>query len=290
MNPATSPAVSSGIASCLVRSCILHVSKVPGALSKRKKSSLNCEFGRFKLWAHGFDSTPGQLNDDLEAVGDQLDDVLEHSEYLKRPTMFLLSSFASCLLTRQFRGGTMNPIVILSCVTHVFADSNLYYKVGDDETCTRLNNALQDVVEVYPNLQEDFCDFCSDQSQGSIVEELHEIIDSLFALAPSLNDVRESLHIPAPTNLSLFQLSESQKKTVSIIETYKNFISDKFPNASRNLILRFAEGNAECHEQLRARVIEEPTPIDVPKARLVEIFAFTIPGVNEVNTVYLSTL
>lgn len=100
---------------------------------------------------------------------------------------------------------------------------------------------------IYPHIEGDCCDVDSDQSKDSAVGELHDIVDSLFELAPPLNDMLENLR--APPDLS----------PILISETYKNFISDKFPNASRHLILRFAEGNTECHEQLRAQAEQNLT-------------------------------
>lgn len=116
---------SLGIASRLINSCLLHVSEVSKLKRKRSKHhSLLDELGRFKLWAHGFEVIPSQLDgDDVlqrprysteppklegdpEAVNSQLDEVLERSEYLKEPTIMLLSSLASCLLTSHFKKGS----------------------------------------------------------------------------------------------------------------------------------------------------------------------------------------
>lgn len=74
----------------------------------------------------------------------------------------------------------------------------------------------------------------------SAAEELHDIVESLFELAVPLNDVLQNLRAPVSLNL------------VPITESYKNFIPDKFLNVRGHLILRFAEGNTECYEKLRA--------------------------------------
>lgn len=127
--------------------------------------------------------------------------------------------------------------------------ANFYgYIVGDGTTRTLLENALKGAIMIYPHIEGDCCDVDSDRSKDSAVGELHDIVDSLFELAPPLNDVLENLR--APIDLSPLPISES----------YKNFIRDKFPNARRHLVLRFAEGNTECHELLRAQAEEKLTP------------------------------
>lgn len=101
------------VASHLVDSCLLHISKISGVGRKKAeyRSFLVHEFGRFRLWGHGFDASlsksdeSGELDVDESpgAVGDQLDEVLERSKYLKETTILLLSSFASCVLTKHFK-------------------------------------------------------------------------------------------------------------------------------------------------------------------------------------------
>lgn len=108
---------------------------------------------------------------------------------------------------------------------------------------------------VYPYLKTDWGDADSDQSRNSAVEELHDIVNSLFALAQPLSDGLEMLQIPTHFGLPL------------ITESYKNFITDKFPHAGLHLVLRFAEGNTECHEQLRAREEERLKPQTRQEAR-----------------------
>lgn len=104
---------SDGVASHLVGSCLLHLSKISKATGKdvTYQSSLQREIGRFKLWAHGFDAWPDQVNADGEAVNYQLDVVLENSKYLKEPAILLLSTFASCLLLEQFERRMSHPVL-----------------------------------------------------------------------------------------------------------------------------------------------------------------------------------
>lgn len=96
--------MTAGIASSLVNSCLSHLSKVSGVKRKKGKGQppLDHEFGRFKLWAHGFNALPDQP----KAANDPLDEVLERSKYLKEPTILLLASFASCLLMQHFKKST----------------------------------------------------------------------------------------------------------------------------------------------------------------------------------------
>lgn len=116
--------------------------------------------------------------------------------------------------------------------------------VGNDTTRALIEATLNDVITSYPAFGNDFGDADSDQSWKSAVGELHDIVGSLFTLAEPLNDVLEEL----------------QTRTTSahppLMESYKSFILDKFPDAEMELILRFAEGNAECHIQLRSQADE----------------------------------
>lgn len=103
--------------------------------------------------------------------------------------------------------------------------------------------ALNDAMLSYPALGND-CSGDSDQSWKSAIGELHDIVGSLFTLAEPLNEVLEKLH------------SRTNPALPPIMESYKNFILDKFPNAGIDLVLRFAEGNTECHEHLRTQADE----------------------------------
>lgn len=90
------------------------------------------------------------------------------------------------------------------------------------------------------------------------MEELHDIVDSLFELAPSLDEELQKLR--TPTDFGLLPVTNS----------YRNIIRDKFPNAGGQLILRFAEGNSMCHQQLRSQADEKP-PIFNSNTGLAEI-------------------
>lgn len=231
---------------------------------KRKKSKhqslLGHDLGRFKLWAYGFEDSGGQFGDgehrsrvptgppgltgDAEAVDSRLDEVLERTEYLKAPTIMLLSSFTSVLLMTHFKKCTS---ILWVCST-ILLTAALFLRsliVGDDTTRALVKASLAHAISIYPYLKSDWDDADSDQSRNSAIEELHDIVDSLFELAQPLNDVLEMLQVP--TDLGLLPITES----------YKNFLIDKFPNAGRHLVLRFAEGNTECHEQLRAQAAHQ---------------------------------
>lgn len=113
----TTSAIVSGlrIASRLINACLMHVSELSGMKRKKQKDrAFLDDLGRFRLWAHGFDALPTESDDIPEdalyqaqipeqdggpgSVNIQFDEVLECSEYLKEPTITLLTGFASCLL------------------------------------------------------------------------------------------------------------------------------------------------------------------------------------------------
>lgn len=112
--------------------------------------------------------------------------------------------------------------------------------VGNETTRTRVKAALNDAMLSYPALGSDISGGDSDQSWKSAIEELHDIVGSLFTLAEPLNEVLERLY------------SRTNPALPPIMESYKNIILDRFPNAGIDLVLRFAEGNTECHAQLRS--------------------------------------
>lgn len=125
-------AITSGprIASRLINACVLHVSQVSGIKRKKAKNlALLDDLGRFRVWAHGFDVLPSQSYDvfqdppyqaqspqgdgDPKVVHEQFDEVLEHSEYLKEPTISLLASFASILLLTKFQKSTSSSGLVV---------------------------------------------------------------------------------------------------------------------------------------------------------------------------------
>lgn len=237
------------IASRLINACLMHVSQVSGLKrTKEKNYVLLDDLWRFRLWAHGFDTLPSEspalLQDtgyptqlpkgkgDPEEINEKFDEILECSEYLKERTIVYLVSFASCLLLTKFKKSTPPS-------TGFHDHSVNYTAVGNNFTRALMQAALNDAMTIYPTLRNDWGDADSDQSWMSATQELHDIVGSLFTLAEPLNEVLENLK--SHTNLGLPPLMES----------YKNLIIDMFPNAELHLVLRFAEGNTECHEQLR---------------------------------------
>lgn len=116
--------------------------------------------------------------------------------------------------------------------------------MGDDATREMLGDAIQSATEVYSQIGSGCWDVGSEQTQGSAVEELHDVVNSLFQLAPSLNEVMEGLRVS--TDLRLPPVTAS----------YQNIILTKFPNARQHLVLRCAKGNTECHKLLRLEVGE----------------------------------
>jgi hypothetical protein len=69
---------------------------------------------------------------------------------------------------------------------------------------------------------------CSTGSHGSVIEELHSILDSLYELSPGLHRASEKL----PTTSLLEPVSST---------TFHNVIRDKFPAAPPYLVTRFAD-------------------------------------------------
>lgn len=243
------------IASRLINACLMHVSKVSGLKRKKAKNhALLDDLWRFRLWAHGFDTLPSESHavpqdtgyptqipkgkGDLEEINEKFDEILECSEYLKERTIVYLVSFASCLLLTKFKKGTPSST---GSRDHSFN----YTAVGNNFTRALMQAALNDATMIYPALRNDWGDADSDQSWMSATQELHDIVGSLFTLAEPLNEVLENLK--SHTNLGL----------PPIMESYKNLIIDMFPNAELYLVLRFAEGNTECHEQLRNQARQE---------------------------------
>lgn len=94
-------AMENTTASQIVSSCIRHMSTKRETHIKYQ-FSLVIEFGRFKLWNHGFD---GPWDETSGTVSSVLDEVLSYSICLKEPTIVLLASFVSCLLMKEFGHG-----------------------------------------------------------------------------------------------------------------------------------------------------------------------------------------
>ncbi|KAH0604020.1 uncharacterized protein H6S33_007051 [Morchella sextelata] len=165
------------IASCLITACTTHIRKLSRLSDKGKKyhyrAPLCHEFGRFFLWTQGFDKLP-------PAEGNILDEVLEEATYLKKATILLLASFASCLLD-----------VTLS-------------KVGDDHTRTLLRRSLDEVDNAYPHLEGRI--EREWETQDASIGELRECIDALFDVLPTLDNVLEDMQggvtlVPNPVEL-----------------------------------------------------------------------------------------
>ena len=102
LQPPSFPNMESREASYLVRSCLRYMLKYLQAnhTSSEKRSSLYRAHGRLKIWANDFGTDSAEL-----------DNVLDHSKYLKEPTFLLLADIAECLLT-GFNQGLPNPMVI----------------------------------------------------------------------------------------------------------------------------------------------------------------------------------
>lgn len=108
--------------------------------------------------------------------------------------------------------------------------------VGYNRTRILVKTTLTDAMLSYPALGIARCGSDSDQSWKSAIGEPQDIVGSLFTLAEALNEVQEKLH------------SLTNPAIPAIMESHKNCILDRFPNAGIDLVVRFVEGNTECHQ------------------------------------------
>ncbi|KAF8243209.1 hypothetical protein K440DRAFT_77236 [Wilcoxina mikolae CBS 423.85] len=213
------------IAGSLVSSCLLFLSRIAESSQDGfiHQPSLRRVRGRLRVWAN-----------DFGIDGSQLDDALGHSAYLKEPTIILLLSLAGCL-------------------------AGSFGQISDDDALRELNQTLQEAVEICGDMGGALNECHSEDSQGSAVEELHDILDSLYELSSALDAVLESL----PTADLL--------KPLSISGFYERLIRDKFPTAPSYVISRFAGGISKTLEpEETAAVSSAASPsgvsFQVPKA------------------------
>lgn len=245
------------VASSIVSSCIRHMS------TKNDKAIayeflLETEFARFKLWNHGFD---GPWDDTLGTVSSQLDEVLTYSIYLQESTISILSTVVSCLLMREFEHGIypdQTDSFLLFPLTAISV-------VGNEETRAGMQSTLDDAIAIYPHIDNACWDTDSEETPESAIEQLRDIIDSLFQLASPLNDQRKKLG-NAIDQLTLF---------------YKQWIVKRFPNAREHLVLRCAKGSKDFHEHVRSLSEKKGTP---PKASILSFFNLTALFESETNT------
>ncbi|KAI5836799.1 hypothetical protein DFP73DRAFT_345177 [Morchella snyderi] len=247
-----------GIASTLAGSCISHISKVSESRRKRKddnyRIALHREFGRFRLWLHGFREPVTGQTIDQRSPDNALDEVLEEATYLKEPTTLLLLTLTSCLLSDHLKN------------------------VGDDLTRASLKASLYQTMKIYPHMEKALERQWN--ARESVITDISDTIDLLFDLAPPLDDVLERIRYPLvplngttePQREALVASSEVIEEdvpewTIPLADAYRKifekYIQDKFPNASPDLdIDRFAEGNAKCHDRLLAEP-EMPMPSEL---------------------------
>ncbi|KAF8536939.1 hypothetical protein BDD12DRAFT_807359 [Trichophaea hybrida] len=131
-------------------------------MTSRPQYSLDSAYGRLNVWANDFEG--------------RLDEVLDHSRYLKEPTLLLLLDFGGCLL------------------------NGMKHDIHDEDARKQLGQALCGLGEFEYYWDE----IGSNGSQGSVLVELHDILDSLYKLSPALSEARENL----PASMSL-ERSES---------------------------------------------------------------------------------
>ncbi|KAF8537741.1 hypothetical protein BDD12DRAFT_204552 [Trichophaea hybrida] len=195
----------------LTISCLSYVSK--SLLVERDEivlqRSLHRAYGRLKVWANDFDIHAGQL-----------DGVLDYSKHLKEPTISVLLELASCLLT------------------------GLKLNIQDEEVRTQLNNAVIGLGD----FEQTWNKSNSEDSQGSVLEEIHDILDSLYELSPALDVVLRGL----PTS-ALFR----EPEPVSMLSIYERLIRDKFPDTPAYLVLRFASQICRTREKLQPDASEK---------------------------------
>ncbi|RPB06665.1 hypothetical protein P167DRAFT_609948 [Morchella conica CCBAS932] len=152
------------LANDLITACTTHFSNFSQLRGKRKNSNhrkpLCHEFGRFRLWAHGFKGV-------MPECDYLLDEVLQEAIYLKEPTIMLLASFAGCLLA--------------DCLS----------KVGNDNTRGQLELSLSHVNREYPNLEVPLSREWN--TQVAAIGEFRKCVDDLFDMLPTLDNVLETI-------------------------------------------------------------------------------------------------
>lgn len=128
-----------------------------------------------------------------------------------------------------------------------------------------MQRTLDDAIAIYPHIDNACWDTDSEETPESAIEQLRDIIDSLFQLASPLNDQRKKLG-NAIDQLTLF---------------YKQWIVKRFPNAREHLVLRCAKGSKEFHERVRSLSETKETP---PRASMLGFAMPTAPCESATNT------
>jgi len=108
--------------------------------------------------------------------------------------------------------------------------------VSDEDALSELNRTLQEATDICGDMGSVLNECHSEDSQGSAVDELHDILDSLYELSSALDAILESL----PTADLL--------EPLSISGFYERLIRDKFPTAPSYVISRFAGGISKTLE------------------------------------------
>lgn len=109
-----------------------------------------------------------------------------------------------------------------------------------------MQSALDAAVAIYPHIDNTCWDTDSEETEESAIEQLHDIVNSLFQLASPLNDQRKKLGHTANEQLTIF---------------YKQLILERFPQAKGHLILRVAQGSKKYHELVRSQTERNKTPV-----------------------------
>lgn len=161
--------------------------------------------------------------------------------YLKEPTTNLLSELSSCLLSKHLKA-----CIYLIPPSPGYASGLYRYRylmcmlVGSVTLRVKLEETLHEATQLFPDakimLHEE------DSNIELLIEDLKGVLDNLFELSSSLNDVLEEIQMPRePDNLSI---------SLAYREVYLRYIRDKFPYAKDNIIETFAEGNVHCRDRL----------------------------------------
>lgn len=129
-----------------------------------------------------------------------------------------------------------------------------------------MQSTLDDAIAIYPHIDNACWDTDSEETPESAIEQLRDIINSLFQLASPLNDQRKKLGNGAIDQLTLF---------------YQQWIVKRFPNARAYLVLRCAKGSKEYHERVRSLTEKKAAP---PKASIPIPAYPTAASVSETNT------
>jgi hypothetical protein len=204
----------------LCNSCLPYLARL--VQTEPGNEQLYQEYARLKLWMSECCIDNGKL-----------DDTLTHSQYLTEPTIDLLLELAGCLLWGFKYRKNRTP-----AQHHKMRRSRwltCHFLGPSEADRSQLRASLLEISESQAISSNDEDEENSNDdnnsstgSHVSVIQELHDILDSLYELSPALN------------RASCKSLVLSRKEPVSL-GTFCNSIHNIFPEAPSYLVERFAE-------------------------------------------------